>query len=754
MKNTYLTAMAALACAASLTTQAQPLVNLGLVGVGRVPADTLDSLGMDTLGGMFSSMWLDPVTIAKSGDAYSATLYPLPDRGFGNGATAYHPRIQRASFSITPYYGPGPVAQDQIAFANTGTMLFSVGGNLFTGFDPDDTNFVIYPLTLLDGLGGGLRSLDPEGVVRAADGTWYIADEYGPFLYHFDVTGALLDVLAPPDAYTPKMGPTYPRVINYLAASTIATNDSGRYNNRGLEGVTITPSGRKLVTVLQSPLVQDGQNRNPSRNTRILVFDLDPLSATYHQPVAEYVHVLPLSAAEANNRHTPVSEILAVSETKFLILQRDGRGLGGDPGGFLYKRIVEVDVSAASNLIGTGYDLEKGAPGQLSLPRAGLPSNIVAVASRDLVDIINPTQLAKYGLNLASTNQNANTISEKWEGMAVLALNDPAAPNDYLLLVGNDNDFKAGLVYHNGQIVGTNVVVVDNILLAFRIGADSTPPTLVCPANLTVAASTNCTLPSIANKVTATDNSAAPIAITQNPAAGSPVTLGAPFPVTVNARDAAGNNATPCTIMVTVTDQTAPTLQVTTNRVVSADAGNCSAVVTFTATATDNCTSNPVVVCSPPSGSAFSKGATTVVCTATDDAGNVAMKSFTITVNDTEAPVIVGVVPSRDELWPPNARLVPVTLAVDASDNCASVSCEITGVTSSEPVTGPGDLTSPDWVITGPLSLDLRAERLSGGPGRIYTITVRCTDSSGNTATKNVTVTAPHDQGKKSKGEL
>jgi hypothetical protein len=75
-------------------------------------------------------------------------------------------------------------------------------------------------------------------------------------------------------------------------------------------------------------------------------------------------------------------------------------------------------------------------------------------------------------------------------------------------------------------------------------------------------------------------------------------------------------------------------------------------------------------------------------------------------------------------------------------------------VTSSEPVTGPGDSTSPDWVITGPLSLDLRAERLSTGPGRIYTIAIRCTDSSGNTATKNVTVTAPHDQGKRSKGEF
>src|SRR6185503_1640137 len=153
----------------------------------------------------------------------------------------------------------------------------------------------------------------------------------------------------------------------------------------------------------------------------------------------------------------------------------------GDAGNFLYKRIVEVDASAASNILGTGYDLEKGAPGQISLPRAGLPTNVVAVISRDLVDILNASQLAKYGLNLAPSNQNINTLSEKWEGLGVIPLNDPAAPNDYLLLVGNDNDFRAPVVYHNGQPVGTNAFSSDNVLLAYRIGADAIAPTVVCP---------------------------------------------------------------------------------------------------------------------------------------------------------------------------------------------------------------------------------------------------------------------------------
>ena len=62
---------------------------------------------------------------------------------------------------------------------------------------------------------------------------------------------------------------------------------------------------------------------------------------------------------------------------------------------------------------------------------------------------------------------------------------------------------------------------------------------------------------------------------------------------------------------------------------------------------------------------------------------------------------------------------------------------------------GEGDgNTSPDWEITGDLTLDLRAERSGQGDGRVYTITIECTDASGNPSAKDVTVIVPHDQGK------
>jgi hypothetical protein len=68
----------------------------------------------------------------------------------------------------------------------------------------------------------------------------------------------------------------------------------------------------------------------------------------------------------------------------------------------------------------------------------------------------------------------------------------------------------------------------------------------------------------------------------------------------------------------------------------------------------------------------------------------------------------------------------------------------IAGVSSNEPIDGADDgKTSPDWVITGPLTVNLRAERSGVGSGRTYTIQVEGRDSAGNTTLQAVTVSVP-----------
>ena len=151
----------------------------------------------------------------------------------------------------------------------------------------------------------------------------------------------------------------------------------------------------------------------------------------------------------------------------------------------------------------------------------------------------------------------------------------------------------------------------------------------------------------------------------------------------------------------------------------------------------------------PASGEQFAIATTTVNCTVTDHAGHTTTGSFTVTVTDAIAPVIAVATPSLGSLSPPNHQMVPITIAVSATDNLGPAPvCSVTGVTSNEAQIGLGDGDTPnDWVLTGGLTLQLRAERAGGGDGRVYTVTITCVDGAGNPATRTTTVSVP--KGKK-----
>jgi len=203
-----------------------------------------------------------------------------------------------------------------------------------------------------------------------------------------------------------------------------------------------------------------------------------------------------------------------------------------------------------------------------------------------------------------------------------------------------------------------------------------------------------------------------------------------------------------CSAVVTVEDHELPTVTCPAPITVECT-GPGGTIATFSASGADNCP-GVTTACVPPSGSAFPLGTTPIACKATDGSGNMSPAcSSSVTVVDTQPPTITNVIASPNVLWPPNHKMVPVTVAVTVTDVCdASVACHITSVTSNEPANGLGDgNTSPDWQITGPLTANLRSERAGGGSGRVYTLTVQCTDASHNSATGMALVMVPHDQG-------
>jgi rhamnogalacturonan endolyase len=112
---------------------------------------------------------------------------------------------------------------------------------------------------------------------------------------------------------------------------------------------------------------------------------------------------------------------------------------------------------------------------------------------------------------------------------------------------------------------------------------------------------------------------------------------------------------------------------------------------------------------------------------------------------DTDPPAFKTLAPSVTSLWPPNHQMVAVTVQAEVVDLLDTApSARIVGVSSNEPIDGEDDgSTSPDWVITGPLTVDLRAERSGTGTGRVYTIEVEASDAAGNTTRQTVTVAVP-----------
>lgn len=151
--------------------------------------------------------------------------------------------------------------------------------------------------------------------------------------------------------------------------------------------------------------------------------------------------------------------------------------------------------------------------------------------------------------------------------------------------------------------------------------------------------------------------------------------------------------------VTTAPDVTPPVLTVPANITVDADPGACNTTVSYTApTATDVCGATITHVSGPASGTTFVVGTTTVTYEAKDPYGNVTTESFTVTVNDVQAPVIVCpptiFAGCNTTVTYPNATI---------SDNCP-------GVTQSV-VSGPA---SGSTFPQGTTSVTLQAEDASG----------------------------------------
>jgi uncharacterized repeat protein (TIGR01451 family) len=411
-------------------------------------------------------------------------------------------------------------------------------------------------------------------------------------------------------------------------------------------------------------------------------------------------------------------------------------------------------------------------------PTISCPANITADADANCVATVTlgtPT----------TTGDNVTVVGSRSDGQPMY---DCDANGENCVRKAQDLPFSAGVTTvtwtaYSHDTPGPYANNADEV--AHRVGSasckqtvtvnDVTPP-VITATDSTASADANCqaAIPDYSNAVTdncacaANDNSQDcvgqhRITTTQTPAAGTLVGLG-PHTVHITANDGSSNNGgagntSTKDVTFTVVDTTAPTIQCPANITTNTDPGVCSAVVlTGTATATDNCDSNPTITATRSDGqpliAPYPKGTTTITWRATDSAGNYSECTQTVTVVDNQPPTITfnGQTPS---MWPPNHSYHTFTAAdfvASVSDNCDTLhisDIDIISATSdeSENAAGSGNTLNDIVIASDCKSIQLRAERINTGNGRVYTITFRLRDTSGNITTGTAKVYSPKNQG-------
>lgn len=416
-------------CSASAAVAADPGVTL--IGTGIIPGNAFDLSGLQGTPICRlddSSVCTDQATLGGVGSAMAYTghdhvFIAANDRGTFDGRNDV-PYLDRFHFfHITvnpsaPFPNISATLLDTRFFKNEANQNFVGDSSAFDLLDPSRT----------------LR-FDPEGISLSGSGTFFISDEYGPYVFEFDRQGHLLRRLGVPAKFAianPRSGIDSDGNSLELYPSV---NTSGRQANRGMEGLAITPDGSKLVGMMQNALIQDnGLNSStpPGRlglNNRILTIDVET------GVTREYVYVL-----DAINQGRGVNDFVAVNDHEFLALERDNRTLVPTPPAAAQtpnlKRIYKVDlnkpgltdVSSVASLPATAAGLASAVP------------PITPVSKTLFLDLLDPSYVVDATTTPPTTIKSI--IAEKVEAITW----GPDLPDGrHVLYVLTDNDLFPGL---------------------------------------------------------------------------------------------------------------------------------------------------------------------------------------------------------------------------------------------------------------------------------------------------------------------
>lgn len=180
-------------------------------------------------------------------------------------------------------------------------------------------------------LGTDNYGLDSESIVAAADGTFWVSDEYGPHIVHYSADGVELERISPYGVNT--------------GTRKLPAVFAKRRPNRGMEGMCMTPDGKMLVGTMQSTMyVPTKALATNTTLTRIVTFDL------VSGQTKQYLYKQDGGASDS------VCDITPISNTEFLVIERDGKF--GSEGGL--KKVYRINLSGASDVSGSDFTAVDG----------------------------------------------------------------------------------------------------------------------------------------------------------------------------------------------------------------------------------------------------------------------------------------------------------------------------------------------------------------------------------------------------------
>jgi len=248
--------------------------------------------------------------------------------------------------------------------------------------------------------------LDGEGLAALQDGTFWVSDEYGPHMVHFDADGK-------------EIGRINPFANDARTSVNLPAEFANRRANRGMEGLTITPDQKTLVGIMQSTMYNPSSAVKDLDITRIVTVNIETGKA------GQYLY-------KQDKTQNSNSEIVALSATEFLVIERDGSFLNGgakDASATAQKLIYKIDLSTGTNLETLTLSDDMAQDDALGLTIAGLTMEEVVLAEGWVA-------LEKKGIKFVQKSKLVDMVKEvnyphdKMEGLWVIDANTIGILND------------------------------------------------------------------------------------------------------------------------------------------------------------------------------------------------------------------------------------------------------------------------------------------------------------------------------------